>query len=99
VCLEESGAEALLEEDLKGYCNQVALRVRVPVNDNQFGAMVSLAYNIGLSALGNSTVLRRVNQSNFHEAAEAFLLWNQCQGKVLPGLQKRREAEKKLFLT
>ena len=98
-CLEESGAEALLEEDLVFYSRQVGLRIRVPINSNQFGALVSLAYNIGIKAFEDSSVLRYFNQSNFFDAADAFLLWNKCQGKVLPGLQKRREAEKKLFLT
>lgn len=98
-CLEESGAEALLSQDLEFYAQRVKTRLRVPVNENQFGAMVSLAYNIGLKAFEKSSVLRFFNQSNIFDAADAFLLWNKCNSKVMPGLKKRREAEKKLFLT
>lgn len=103
-CLEEPGACALLANDLEIFARFVLKRIVLPVTDNQFGAMVSLCYNIGMTAFKNSTVLRRYNEGNYAEAAEAFALW--IKGKdqhgrkvVLPGLVKRRLAEVTLFLT
>ena len=63
----------------------------------QFGALVSLGYNIGLGALGNSTVLRRHKEGKFSAAAEAFGMWNKQAGKVLAGLTRRRNAEAELY--
>lgn len=68
-------------------------------NDNQRGAMVSLAYNIGAGAFNRSTVLRRFNAGDVVGAAEAFAMWNKAGGAVVRGLVRRREAERSLFLT
>jgi len=72
--------------------------VRVEVSDNQMGALVSLAYNIGTSAFAKSTVLRELNKKHFDEAADAFLMWRKVAGKDSPGLLKRRQRERALFL-
>jgi lysozyme len=69
------------------------------VSDNQFGALVSFAYNVGLNNLKNSTLLKLVNARKFESAAEEFLKWNKAAGKVLQGLTNRRQAERRLFLT
>lgn len=72
----------------------------VPViTQGQWDALVSLAYNIGQGAFRGSTLLRLVNQRKFNQAAEEFLRWDHAGGKVLPGLTKRREAERALFLS
>jgi lysozyme len=60
--------------------------------------MVSLAYNIGMAAFGRSSVLHRHNAGAHDKAADAFLLWNKAGGKVLPGLVRRRNAERALYL-
>ena len=65
----------------------------------QIAACVSLAYNIGLSAFANSTVCKRLMAGDYAGAAEAILMWNKAGGKVVNGLVRRREAEKKLFLS
>lgn len=102
-CLEESGACALLAQDLEPRSMSVSLALRQPANDNQFGAMLSLAYNIGLSGFQTSSVLTYFNAGLNDKAAASFMLWNKAtvKGKriVLAGLIKRREAEKQLFLT
>ena len=72
-----------------------ALLVRV--NDNQFSAMVSLCYNIGVVAFANSSVLRFANEGRLEEAAASFALWNKAAGQVLRGLVRRRAAEAELF--
>lgn len=64
----------------------------------QFGAMVALAYNIGLANFSRSSVLRHHNEGANTKAADAFLLWNKSGGKVLRGLTRRREAERLLYL-
>jgi lysozyme len=67
-------------------------------SQNQFDAMSSLAFNIGLTRFANSTVLKRHKLGNKLGAANAFLMWKISNGKVLPGLVRRREAERKLYL-
>jgi lysozyme len=64
---------------------------------NQFAAMVSLAYNIGVGAFAGSTVARQHQAGNHAAAAEAFGLWNKAGGKVLAGLTRRRAEEAKLY--
>lgn len=84
------------------FCPGVAKLVKVPVTSNQFSAVVCLAYNIGLGALSKSTMLARLNEGKFQEAADAFLLFNKARinGTLVPvaGLQRRRAAERSLFL-
>jgi lysozyme len=60
---------------------------------------VSLAYNIGPGAFARSTALRRFNEGDIQGAADAMLMWNKAGGKVLRGLQRRRDAERRLFLS
>lgn len=90
-------ANRIFETDLQKFATRVDDLIKVPLTDNQFGACVSLAYNIGIGAFGKSSVLRFVNKKQFENAADAFLLWNKAGGRVLPGLVKRRAAEAALF--
>lgn len=92
-------AEAILALDLGKFADQVFHRVTLPLNPNQFGAVVSLAYNIGLGNFGKSTLLKRVNAGEFELAAKEFARWNKANKKVMDGLTRRRAAEAKLFLT
>lgn len=70
----------------------------VPTTEDQFSAMVALAYNIGLSAFGSSTVLRKHKALDHEGAAAAFGLWIKNAGKVMNGLVRRRKAEAALYL-
>ncbi len=92
-------AEAILARDLVKYETAVTKALSVVPTSNQFAAMVSLCYNIGPGNFASSSVVRRLNEGNPKAAAEAFLRWNKAGGKVLAGLTRRREEEKKLFLT
>lgn len=96
---EES--ERLLRNDLRGTEEAVQRLVTIDLNDNQYGAIVSLAFNIGEGNLRKSSVLRYVNQRQFQSAADAFLKWNKAGRplRVLKGLTRRRQAERELFLT
>lgn len=91
-------ADAMLEEDYNRFqlsVNELLSRNCLP---HQLGAMTSLAYNIGLGNFKKSSVLRYFNGGNLSMAAESFKLWVKSDGKVLKGLQKRRQAELHLFL-
>jgi len=97
--ITQERAEELLDNDLRRFEVGVeALVGNAATNDNQFSALVSLAFNIGLGALATSTVLRRHKAGNPVGAANAFLMWNKAGGRVLPGLMRRREAERRLYL-
>lgn len=69
------------------------------VNQNMFNATVSLAYNIGVKAFADSSIVRNLNMGKKQAAADSFLLWNKDNGKVIKGLVNRRNAERNLFLS
>ena len=73
--------------------------VLVPVNENQFSAMVSLAYNMGSGGFSRSTVLEALNEGDYEQAADNFRNHNRGGGEVIAHLTERREKERALFLT
>lgn len=97
--ITEAEAEALLKGDLDRFESGVSTALGdAPTTDNQFSAMVSLAFNVGLGAFQRSTVLRQHRAGNRQRAAAAFLMWVKGGGKTLPGLVRRRTAERNLYL-
>lgn len=92
-------ANMLLLNDLDMFEHGVSKFVTVPVNDNQFSALVSFVYNIGLGSFEKSTLLKLLNLKQYEPSAEQFLRWDKVGGKEIPGLLRRREAERKLFLS
>ena len=97
VCTKEQALE-YFKHDLKEFEETVNNKVKVPINQNQFDALVSLSYNIGSGAFSNSTLLKKLNNKDYKGAADQFLVWNKGGGRVLKGLVRRREAERALFL-
>lgn len=91
-------ASRILRRDLGGFARFVSRRVRVPINDQMHSALVSFSYNVGKRGLGDSTLLRLLNSGDYHAAAEQFDLWIHGPYGPLPGLVRRREVEKDLFL-
>ena len=91
-------AELLLSNDTENTARQVAKDVKVKINDNEFSALVSLAFNIGTDRFKKSTLLRKLNSGDRMGAAEQFQVWRKSKGKILGGLVRRRAAEKELFL-
>lgn len=91
-------AEKILERDLDQYENAVASGAKVVLNSNQFSALVSFCYNVGIGAFRGSSVLKAVNAKNWNEVPRRLALWNKGGGKVLPGLVRRRAAEAALFM-
>lgn len=80
--------------------SSILTTVVVPIiNQNQFDALVSLCYNIGQNTFRQSTCLRFINQRQFTQAADELLKWNHIHGVVVPGLTRRREAERIFFLS
>jgi lysozyme len=72
--------------------------VKVEITQSMFDALVSFTYNVGLGSLRRSTLLRKLNEGNIQAAADQLLRWNRARGRVLPGLTRRRVAERELFL-
>ena len=101
--ITKAEAEWYLQKAVNKFAGQVEAMLTAPANDNQFGAFVSLAYNIGPGAFSRSSALRRFNEGKVALAAEAILAWNKAtvsgRKQVLRGLARRREAEKALFLS
>ncbi|ASY63622.1 Phage lysin [Sinorhizobium sojae CCBAU 05684] len=100
--ITEAEAERLLKADLVEFEAGVRKLVKVPLNDDQFGAMVSFAYNLGIGALASSTLLKKINaKAPLAEIERSWLAWNKARVngvlKPLAGLTKRRKAEFALF--
>ena len=95
--ISELEAENLLRGDLLHFDHGVLRLLTAPTNDNEFSAMVSLAYNIGLGAFQKSSVLKFHNQGKKALAKAAFLLWIKVNGHPLNGLIRRRTAEANLY--
>ena len=94
-CTEEQAHE-YLAHDMIEFEKTVNDSVKVPLSQNQFDALVSLAYNIGSGAFKNSTLLKKLNAKDYAGAADQFPRWNKGGGKVLKGLVRRRDAERAL---
>jgi len=94
-------ARELLMNDLALAENAVNRNIIVLLNVNQFDALVSFTFNVGISAFNNATLKRLINQNKFKEAADEFLIWNKMTiggiKKEITGLTNRRIAEKSLF--
>lgn len=91
-------AVAMLHSDMIDAGRDVLSVVTVPLNDNEFGGLVSFTFNLGIGNLRSSTLLKLLNTNDRAGAADQFTRWVRAGGKVLPGLVKRREAERALFL-
>lgn len=90
-------AEAMLVDDLDEAADAVRKLVTVPLTQGQFDALCSFVFNLGAGRLRDSTLLRLLNQGKYGEAAAQFRFWVMAGGEPLPGLVKRRAAERALF--
>lgn len=96
--LSQHQADVLLDYDLEKFEDGVTYLLRhAMVTDNQFSALVSFAFNLGITALAKSTLLRKLLKGDAEGAAAEFERFVYAAGHVLPGLQNRRKAERELF--
>ena len=96
VVITEEQAEALLLKDLSRF--EAGVTKLAPMStDNQFAALVSFAFNLGLENLKTSTLLRMHNAGDYKGAQKQFIRWNKANGKIMPGLTTRRQAEATLY--
>lgn len=94
----QAQADARLESDVAKFADGVRKLIgAAPTTDTQLGAMISLAYNIGLGAFKESTLLRLHKEGDYAGAGAQFARWNKAAGKVMAGLTRRREAEAKVY--
>lgn len=92
-------ATRLFHLDLHNHARGLAPAIKVPVTKNQYIALLSLAFNIGVSNAKNSDAVKYLNRYEYQNSADAFLNWRRAGGKVIDGLVNRRNAERELFLT
>lgn len=90
-------AEVLLKDDLRKFSSGVEDSVHVEISDTRICALVSFAFNVGIEAFKNSTLLKLLNQNEAGQVPTQLLRWTKCNGKELLGLKRRREAEAKLW--
>jgi lysozyme len=86
-------AEQLLRQDLLQFETAVSSAVNVDLTDNQFAALVSWTYNVGVGAMRRSSLIRKLNQGDYAAVPGELSRWNKVKGKVNRGLSNRRAAE------
>ena len=102
--ITETKAEELLKQDLEYFEDRVSEMVKIPLKQNEFDALISFTFNLGEGNLAKSTLLKKLNNVSYTnpmimvEVADEFLKWDKAGGRVLPGLTKRRKAEREMFL-
>lgn len=90
-------ADKVFLEDIKKFEVGIITMCNVPLAQGHFDALVSLAYNIGLGNFKKSTLLKKLNASDYTGASLEFSRWNKNNNKVMLGLVRRRVAEECLF--
>jgi lysozyme len=96
--ITKEGATTLFKQTLKQYELAVDAYCRDDINQNQFDALVSFAYNVGTQALKTSTLLKKVNANpNDQTIKDEFNKWCRAAGKIIKGLQIRRATEAALY--
>ena len=96
--ITQEEADELFREDVAAFAQQVGRLVSVPLGQHQFDALTSFVYNIGPTSFRDSTLRRLLNEGEYEGAARQFGRWIKGgDGNPLPGLVRRRAAERKLF--
>lgn len=90
-------AEVLLADDIRRFSAGVRGALKSQATNNQFCALVSFAFNVGVGAFERSTLLRCINYGEIEKVPAQFRRWTKSNGKELAGLKRRREAEIKLW--
>ncbi|HDL6897370.1 TPA: lysozyme, partial [Yersinia enterocolitica] len=88
----------LLRKDLAPVFVALDKNVKVPMTDYRKAALASFGYNVGITAMTNSTLLKKLNAGDTSGACEELTRWNKAGGKVWKGLVNRRAVEKELCM-
>lgn len=95
-------ADAALNTQLQEIHQELDRAVKVELSDRQLSALASLSFNVGVNAIENSTLIKKLNTGDYTGAANEFLRWDKAniRGRLvqMPGLTRRRQAERQLFL-
>jgi lysozyme len=97
VITEDKASELLRQQIDATFAPAVIRHVKVPLNQNQFDALVSWTYNLGEGSLASSTMLKLLNQGDYASVPAQMMRWTKANGVDLPGLVRRRQAEAELF--
>jgi GH24 family phage-related lysozyme (muramidase) len=97
--ISKQEALQLMKRDLKRTEVRISQLVNVPVTQNQFAALCSFVYNVGSGAFQRSTARMKLNRSDYEGCANEFLRWKYAGKRSIPGLLRRRKAERELFLS
>ena len=95
--ISEQDAQILLDYFVISFAQGLKKLIKVELNQNQFNAILSFVYNIGMNKFSSSTMLKLINENKLNEASLEFAKWNKASGKVLNGLIARRKDEESLF--
>ena len=95
-CSKDEALELMLD-DIDDVWAEIDPHIHVTIAQHELDALVSLAYNIGVEAFRKSTLLSRLNAGDFGSASDEFARWNRQGGRIVPGLVKRRAAERRIF--
>lgn len=96
--ITQADADRFLLQDIKRFEQAVAALVKVPINTNQFSALVSFTFNVGVGAFKSSTLLKKLNLRDYKGCSNEFDRWVYGSNKKpLEGLKKRRKLERELF--
>lgn len=98
--ITEQTARLILSKDMDAVAKSILPHVKVKLDENQLGALVSFTFNLGLGSLLSSTLLRKLNKRDYAGAAAEFRKWNKAGRPLRPvsGLTRRRTAEAALFV-
>lgn len=95
--ITQQQADDLFTFRINQFESKLAPMLTMNLNQSQYDALISLSYNIGLTAFGNSTILKLLKSGSYQEAGNHFLDWIYQNGKVLSGLVDRRQRERSLY--
>jgi lysozyme len=97
--ITKKGAEDYLRKDVTRFETAINSLVRVALSQNQFDALVSFVFNIGITAFQSSMLLAFLNDKQYDSAAAQLLKWHHVGGVDSEGLKRRRQAEHDLFIS
>lgn len=98
--ISQEQANEYLKQTLQKFAQDVEDSIKSKVNNKQFSALVSFAYNVGITAFRESTLLKLVNKNpNDPNIKQEFMRWTYAKGKQVEGLRKRRELESNLYFS